>query len=117
MKLETKLDHPKARDFDEYLLKSLKEDPELASEYLNAAIEDGDIRVFLLALGQVTKARGMSEISRKTGLNRENIYRIVSTKGNPQIKSVFALLDAVGLKLKTEPAKRPAKRRAQPAKV
>lgn len=108
-----KQSHPKSRDFDDYLIKSLKDDPELASEYLNAAMEDGDIRVFLLALGQVTKARGMSAISKKTGLNRENIYRIVSTRGNPQIKSVFALLDAVGLKLKTEPARLPVKRRTQ----
>lgn len=91
-------------DFREYVIESLKEDPELASEYLNAAIEDGDIRVFLMALGDLAKARGMSAVSKKTGLNRENIYRIVSVKGNPQIKSVFALLDAMGLKLKTEPA-------------
>lgn len=90
-------------DFREYVISSLKEDPELASEYLNAAIEDGDISVFLMALGDLAKARGMSAMSKKTGLNRENIYRIVSTTGNPQIKSVFALLDAMDLKLKTEP--------------
>lgn len=103
-------------DFEEYLIEELK-DPELASEYLNAAIEDGDIRVFLMALGQIAKARGMTRISKKTGLNRENIYRIVSERGNPQIKSIAALLDAVGLRMRTEPIKKPARRRAQPAKV
>lgn len=99
-------------DYEEYLIKTLRDDPELASEYLNAAIEDGDIRVFLLALGQIAKARGMSSISRKTGLNRENIYRIVSDRGNPRIKSITALLDAVGLKLRTEPITKPSRRAA-----
>ncbi len=91
-------------DFEAHLIDSLKNDPKLASEYLNAAITDGDIRVFLLALGQITKARGMSNVSKSTGLNRENIYRIVSDKGNPRIKSVQAILDAVGLRLRTEPS-------------
>ena len=99
-------------DFEEYVIDSLKDDPRLASEYLNAAIADGDIRVFLLALGQITKARGMSNVSKATGLNRENIYRIVSDKGNPRIKSIQAILDAVGLTLRTEPVKRPTKKAA-----
>jgi probable addiction module antidote protein len=102
-------------DFREYVIGNLKEDPELASEYLNAAMEDNDISVFLMALGDLAKARGMSAMSKKTGLNRENIYRIVSTKGNPQIKSVFALLDALGLKLKTEPVGRVRKNLKQAA--
>ena len=63
-----------------------------------------------MALGDLTKARGMSAISKKTGLNRENIYRIVSTKGNPQIKSILALLDAIGLTLKTEPTAKTRKK-------
>lgn len=78
-------------DFKEYVIAGLKDDPKLASEYLNAAMEDGDVRVFLMALGDLAKARGMSSVSKKTGLNRENIYRIVSTNGNPQIKSVFCV--------------------------
>jgi probable addiction module antidote protein len=94
-------------DFKEYLVAELKKDPEFAAEYLNAAISDGDTRVFLMALGDLTKAKGMSAISKKTGLNRENIYRIVSENGNPQIKSVLALLDAVGVRLKTEPSRGP----------
>lgn len=99
-------------DFEEYVSDSLKDDPRLASEYLNAAIADGDIRVFLLALGQITKARGMSNVSKATGLNRENIYRIVSDKGNPRIKSIQAILDAVGLRLSTEPVKKRVRKAA-----
>jgi probable addiction module antidote protein len=106
-----KPNHQSTGDFEEYLIRSLKEDPGLASDYLNAAIEDGDISVFLLALGQVTKARGVSSVAKTTGLNRENIYRIVSEKGNPRIKSIAALLSALGLRIKTEPANKPPKRR------
>jgi probable addiction module antidote protein len=112
MKQIVKKSSKRSRDFEEYLVKSLKDDPELASEYLNAAFEDDDIRVFLLALGQIAKARGMSNISKKTGLNRENIYRIVSDRGNPRIKSITALLDAVGLRLRTEPIAKPRRRAA-----
>ncbi|MGB7069073.1 MAG: addiction module antidote protein [Pyrinomonadaceae bacterium] len=99
-------------DWDEYVIDTLKDDPDLASDYLNAAIADGDIRVFLLALGQITKARGMSNVSKATGLNRENIYRIVSDKGNPRIKSIQAILDAVGLTLRTEPVKKRVRKAA-----
>jgi probable addiction module antidote protein len=102
-------------DFKTYLIGELKKDSEFAAEYLNAAIQDGDIGVFLMALGDLMKAKGISSISRKTGLNRENIYRIVSREGNPQIKSVFALLDSLGLKLKTEPARR--RRRPQESRT
>jgi len=102
-------------DFKEYLIGELKKDPEFAAEYLNSAIEDGDPRVFLLALGDLTKAKGMSALSKKTGLNRENIYRIVSTNGNPQIKSVFALFEALGLQLRAEPKAR--KRKQSPKKM
>ncbi|HEX6279972.1 MAG TPA: addiction module antidote protein [Pyrinomonadaceae bacterium] len=113
--MRNKVEPKRTGDFREYVIGSLKDDLKLASEYLNAAMEDGDVQVFLMALGDLAKARGMSNVSKKTGLNRENIYRIVSTKGNPQIKSVFALLDALGLKLKTEPVRPPRKKLDQTA--
>ncbi len=114
--ITTQKKHARTGDWEEYVINSLKDDPELASEYLNAAMADDDIRVFLLALGQITKASGMSNVSKATGLNRENIYRIVSDKGNPRIKSITAILNAVGLKLRTEPvgkhARKPIKKPA-----
>lgn len=101
--ITTQKKHARTGDWEEYVINSLKDDPELASEYLNTAMADDDIRVFLLALGQITKARGMSNVSKATGLNRENIYRIVSETGNPRIKSITAILGALGLTLRTEP--------------
>ena len=77
-------------------------DPEEAAAYLNAALEDGDQQVFLLALRDVTEARGMSQVAHKSQLNRENLYRILSIKGNPQLSSLTALLHSIGLRLAVE---------------
>ena len=75
---------------------------EEASAYLNAAFAAGDQEVFLLALRDVAEARGVSEIARRAHLNRENVYRILSSKGNPQLSSLTALLHSVGLRLAVE---------------
>jgi len=77
-------------------------DPVEAAEYLNAALEDGTQEIFLMALKDVANAKGISEIARKTSLNRENLYRILSTKGNPKLKSLSLVLHSVGLRLSVE---------------
>jgi len=93
----------KITTYQEDLIESLK-DPKEAAEYLNAAIEDGDREVFLLALRNVAQAHGgMSAIAQKTHLKRESLYRMLSKKGNPELNSIFNVLHAVGLKLSVEP--------------
>lgn len=77
-------------------------DPEEAAAYLSAAIEDGDQQVFLLALRDVAEARGMSKVAREANLNRENMYRMLSEKGNPQLASLNSLLRSIGLRLAVE---------------
>lgn len=77
-------------------------DPVEAAEYLNAALEDGSHEVFLMALKDIANAKGISEIARETKLNRENLYRILSTQGNPKLKSLNSVLHSVGLKLSVE---------------
>jgi probable addiction module antidote protein len=78
-------------------------DPVEAAEYLNAALEDGTQNVFLMALRDVAKAHGLTRLARETALNRENMYRILSEEGNPQLSSLKALLDSLELKLSIEP--------------
>ena len=78
-------------------------DPVEAAEYLNAALEDGTQDVFLMALRDVAKAHGLTRLARETSLNRENMYRILSEEGNPQLSSLKALLDSLELKLSVEP--------------
>ena len=85
--------------------KGLREDladPVEAAEYLNAALKDGSQEVFLMALKDVANAKGISEISRLTNLNRENLYKILSTKGNPKLTSLNSVLHSMGLKLAVE---------------
>ena len=93
----------KSQPYQEYLIEALA-DPVEAAGYLNAAIEDGDKELFLFALRNVAEARlgGMSKLAEATGLNRESLYRMLSGKGNPQLKSLDRLLHALGLKLAIE---------------
>ncbi len=88
-------------------LKEDLRDPAEAAAYLDAAIEDGSQEVFLLALRDVAEARGIARLARQAMLNREHAYRILSEKGNPQLATIIALLNALGLRLAVE-MKRPA---------
>jgi probable addiction module antidote protein len=87
------------------LVESLK-DPCEAAAYLNAAIEENDRAIFLLALRNVAKAQGgMTSIAEKAKLNRESLYRMLSKKGNPEIESLYLILHAMGLRLSIEAEK------------
>ena len=94
---------PKSKGYKEELIQSLK-DPKEAAEYLNAALEERSPEIFLLALKDVAEALGggMSKLARKTRLNRENLYRMLSEKGNPELRSMGTLLNALGFKLAIE---------------
>lgn len=66
---------------------------------MNAAIEDVDPKTYLIALRKVVEARGgMASIAEKTHLSRETLYRTLSTRGNPTIKTLTAVLKATGLR-------------------
>jgi probable addiction module antidote protein len=103
----------KITTYQEDLIESLK-DPREAAAYLNAAIEEGDRALFLLALRNVAEAHGgMAALSQKSKLNRESLYKMLSKNGNPEIKSILTVLGAMGLKLSIEPQTK----RAKPSKV
>jgi probable addiction module antidote protein len=90
----------KSRPYSEHLKEAFA-DPLEAASYLNAAMEEGDKELFLLALRNVAEARlgGMSKLAEASGLNRESLYRMLSGKGNPELKSLDRLLHALGLKI------------------
>ena len=93
----------KSKSYQNSLIESLK-DPTEAAEYLNAALEDGEPEVFLLALRDVVDSYGgMGKLAVSTSLNRENLYRMLSTKGNPEFFSLSTVLNAVGFRLAVEP--------------
>ena len=89
--------------YHEDLLKWLK-DPRFAEGYLNAALEDDDKNVFLLALRDVVEAQGsMSKFARRTHISREHIYRMLSKKGNPEFATLQLLLSAFNLQFSVSP--------------
>ncbi len=67
--------------------------------YLDAALEDGDPAVVTAALGDIARAKGMTEIARRTGLGRESLYKALSAHGNPEFATVIRVLNALGMKL------------------
>ena len=80
--------------------------PEEAAEYLKACLEETDMpELFLVALRDVAEARGISRLARDAHLNRENLYKMLSKEGNPEFGSLYAILDALGLKLSVETKK------------
>ena len=83
-------------------LKASLADPKEAAAYLNAALEENDQEVFLLALRDITEARGFSQVAQDASLNRENLYRMLSSNGNPQLSSLKTLLHSMGLRLAIE---------------
>ena len=81
------------------LIQSLR-NPREAEEYLNAALEEDDPELFLLALRNVTEAQGgVAQLARKTKLNRESLYKMLSERGNPELRSLDTLLHALGFRL------------------
>ena len=74
-------------------------DAQFAAEFLNAASEDDDPKIYLTALRKVVDARGgMASVADKAELSRETLYRTLSVRGNPTIKTLTAVLKATGLK-------------------
>ena len=81
------------------LIESLR-DAQEAEEYLNAALEENDPELFLRALRNVAEAQGgVASLAEKTKLNRESLYRMLSERGNPELRSLEALLHALGFRL------------------
>jgi len=89
----------KSKAYHPDLIESLRDARE-AEEYLNAALEEGDPELFLLALRNVAEAQGgVAQLAEKAKLNRKSLYKILSERGNPELKSLDALLNALGFRL------------------
>lgn len=98
---------PRSASYDELLMDMLK-DEERARAYLNAALDEQDPRVFLIALRNVTQAQGgIATVAARSGLNRESLYRALSEKGNPSVQTLAAVLGALGARLGVARIKRP----------
>lgn len=92
----------RTKKYEESLMESLQK-PEEAAAYLNAHLDDEDSEeMFLLALRDVAKAHGFSEVAEQADLGRESLYKALSKDGNPKLSTLKSLLKVVGLKLAVE---------------
>src|SRR5512136_1852650 len=67
--------------------------------YLEAALEEGDPKLIAAAMGDIARAKGISQIARETGLGRESLYKALSPEGNPEFSTVLKVIRALGLRL------------------
>lgn len=76
--------------------------PEAISVFINEALKTDDAAYIAHALGVVARAKGMSGIAREAGLSREQLYRTLSSEGNPTLKTTLAVMKALGISLKAD---------------
>jgi len=76
---------------------------EMIAEYLSAILEEDDPDLFISALGDVAKARGMTQIAKEAGLGRESLYKALKSGSNLRYQTVQKVLKALGIKLTAEP--------------
>lgn len=92
-----------SRPHDEAVVELLRETPAFADDYLSVALDEADQpggrEALLSALRHVAEAQGMSAVAERAGIPRESLYRALSPKGNPTIKTLLAVVNGAGLKL------------------
>lgn len=92
------------RSHAEATIESFRKDPRFAAEYLNAVLQDGDQQELLIALRYLADAfGGVSQLAEQAELNATALYRTLSPQGNPELKSLIALLNAMGMRLAVQP--------------
>lgn len=94
--MRKKIPKMKTRPWD--AVEHLRSEADMAA-YLEAALEDGDPALVAAALGDIARAKGMSQIARETGLGRESLYKALSPDGNPEFATVLKVVRALGLRL------------------
>jgi len=88
------------RSHDEAMAERFQKDPAYAVEFLNNILEDGEQAELLIALRQMTKAfGGIQTVAENANLNPTQLYRTLSEQGNPELRSLSAILKAMGLRL------------------
>ncbi|MCI1649456.1 addiction module antidote protein [Bifidobacterium tibiigranuli] len=91
-------------EFTKYDTSEYLETEEDIIEYLNAAAEYGDPALMQVALGNVAKARGMTQIAHDAGVGRESLYKSLSRDGNPSFQTIAKVVRAIGGRLSVQPA-------------
>ena len=85
--------------YEEFDAAAYLDNDEVVAEYLSAAAEDPNPDVFVAALGDVARARGMAQIAKNAQLGRESLYKALSIGAHPRFETIHAVLHALGVKL------------------
>lgn len=96
-----------SRSHEAATIESFRKDPAFAAEYLNTVLADGDQDEVMLALRRLSQAfGGVTKVAKTADLNATTLYRTLSPKGNPELKSLTSLLRALGMQLAVRPLPR-----------
>lgn len=92
---------PSATEFSPYDVAQHLRTPEEMAAYLDAWLEEApdDVAGLARALGDIARAKGMTQVAKETGLSRESLYRALSADGNPSFATVLKVTKALGLRL------------------
>lgn len=80
------------------------DDEESIAEYISAALEDPNPDVFLAAVRDVARARGMAQLAKDAGVGRESLYKALTPGAKPRYDTMLKLLHALGVKLTASPS-------------
>ena len=89
------MDKPTTFDISQYL-----DSKEMIAEYLSQVLADGDMAELLEAIGNIAKAKGMSQIAKDTGLGRESLYKTFQSGAKPRFETVMKVLHSFGVNIK-----------------
>lgn len=108
-----------SRSHDDATRDSLRADPNFAAKYLDSVLEDGDQQELMLAMRRIADAfGGVAGLAETAHLNTTSLYRTLSPKGNPELRSMNALLKAMGMRLSIRPLAKTARtKRARAVKA
>jgi probable addiction module antidote protein len=110
--------YPTTISHEEVTIRMFREDPEFAAEYLNQVLEDGNQEELMLAMRRIADAfGGVSELAKRTNLHAKTLYRTLSRKGNPELRSLNALFKAMGMRIVVAPLPPSKSTRRQQLKV
>ena len=93
----------KIADLPEFDIAEYLEDDQAIADYLTVVMEDGDPSLLAAALGDIARARGMSEIARKSGIAREALYKALRPQAHPRFETIQKVCNALGVRLRAEP--------------
>ena len=89
--------------FSEYDPAEYIEDKEDIIAHLRVALEENDPDFLLRTIGDIARSKGMTQIARELGIDRKGLYKSLAPDGNPSFKTIFKLLDILGLQVRLEP--------------